>query len=101
MSAKGYFSDNAAVEDLFGRIKQEFHHNRDRQGHSIDDLEAYLVWYRDKSIIIEYDMNIRQHGQSWASWHNHDNDNAVQSFCVTPSCTLYMGMMTEPKGLEL
>lgn len=67
MSAKGCSPDNAAAEGFFGRLKQEFHYNRDHQDDSIDEfidaLEAYLVWYRDERIKTEYGMSIRRHRQ--------------------------------------
>lgn len=67
MSAKGCSPDNAAAEGFFGRPEQEFCHNRDRQEQSIDefidDLEAYMVWYRDERIKTQYGMSIRRHRQ--------------------------------------
>lgn len=67
MSAKGCSPDNAAAEGFFGRLKQEFFHNRDHHGKSIDefidDLHAYMVWYRDERIKTQYGMSIRRHRQ--------------------------------------
>lgn len=67
MSAKGCSPDNAAAEGFFGRLKQEFYHNRDRQEQGIDefidDLEAYMVWYRDERIKTQYGTSIRRHRQ--------------------------------------
>ena len=67
MSAKGCSPDNAAAEGFFGRLKQEFYHNRDHQDDSIDefidDLEAYMAWYRDERIKTQYGTSIRRHRQ--------------------------------------
>ncbi|WP_270417208.1 IS3 family transposase [Bifidobacterium pseudolongum] len=67
MSAKGCSPDNAAAEGFFGRLKQEFYHNQDHQDQSIDefidDLDDYLVWYRDERIKTEYGTSIRRHRQ--------------------------------------
>ncbi|PKV00009.1 hypothetical protein [Bifidobacterium pseudolongum] len=68
MSAKGCSPDNAAAEGFFGRPEQGFHHNRDHQDQSIDefinDLQDYLVWYRDERIRTQYGTSIRRHRQN-------------------------------------
>ena len=57
----------AAFEGFFGRLKQEFYHNQDHQDQRIDefidDLDDYLVWYRDKRIKTQYGTSIRRHRQ--------------------------------------
>ena len=62
MSAKGCSPDNAAAEGFFGRIKQEFFHERSFAGVSMDEfvdmLDGYMVWYRDKRIKTEFGMSI-------------------------------------------
>lgn len=62
MSAKGCSPDNAAAEGFFGRLKQEFYHNRDRRDESIDEfinaLDDYMVWYRDERIKTAYGTSI-------------------------------------------
>ena len=67
MSAKGCSPDNAAAEGFFGRLKQEFYHNLDHQDQRIDefidDLDDYLVWYRDERIKTQYGTSIRRHRQ--------------------------------------
>ena len=58
MSAKGCSPDNAAAEGSFGRLKQEFFHERSFAGVSMDGfvdmLDGYMVWYRDKRIKTEF-----------------------------------------------
>ena len=58
MSAKGCSPDNAAAEGFFGRLKQEFFHERSFAGVSMDGfvdmLDGYMVWYRDKRIKTEF-----------------------------------------------
>ena len=58
MSAKGCSPDNAAAEGFFGRLKQEFFHERSFAGVSMDGfvdmLDGYMVWYRDKRIRTEF-----------------------------------------------
>lgn len=58
MSAKGCSLDNAAAEGFFGRLKQEFFHERSFAGVSMDGfvdmLDGYMVWYRDKRIKTEF-----------------------------------------------
>ena len=58
MSAKGCSPDNAAAEGFFGRLKQEFFHERSFTGVSMDKfvgmLDEYMVWYRDKRIKTEF-----------------------------------------------
>jgi transposase InsO family protein len=48
MSAKGCSPDNAAAEGFFGRLKQEFYHQRDFTGTTTDRfmaaLDEYLTW---------------------------------------------------------
>lgn len=65
MGAKGCSPDNAA-EGFFGRLKQEFYHNRDHQDQSIDEfidgLHSYLRWYRDERKT-QYGISIRRHRQ--------------------------------------
>ena len=62
MSAKGCSPDNAAAEGFFGRITQEFFHERSFAGVSMDEfvdmLDGYMVWYRDKRIKTEFGMSI-------------------------------------------
>ncbi|PAU69286.1 integrase [Bifidobacterium italicum] len=62
MSAKGCSPDNAAAEDFFGRLKQEFYHNQNHQDQSVDEfidaLDAYMVWYRDERIKTAYGTSI-------------------------------------------
>lgn len=49
MSAKGCSPDNAAMEGFFGRLKNEFFHNRDWRGVTREEfsarLDAYLRYY--------------------------------------------------------
>ena len=58
MSAKGCSPDNAAAEGFFGRLKQEFFHQRSFAGVSMDGfinmLNDYMVWYRDRRIKTEF-----------------------------------------------
>ena len=53
MSAKGCSPDNAAAEGFFGRLKQEFFHERDFTGVTMDEfirrLDEYMVWYRGRT----------------------------------------------------
>ena len=62
MSAKGCSPDNAAAEGFFGRLKQEFFHERDFTGVTMDEfirrLDEYMVWYRDERIKLEYGTSI-------------------------------------------
>ena len=62
MSAKGCSPDNAAAEGFFGRLKQEFYHQRDFTGTTTDRfmaaLDEYLTWYRDKRIKTQFGMSI-------------------------------------------
>ena len=62
MSAKGCSPDNAAAEGFFGRLKQEFFHERSFAGVSMDGfvdmLDGYMVWYRDRRIKTEFGMSI-------------------------------------------
>ena len=57
----------AAFEGFFGRLKQEFYHDQDHQDQRIDefidDLDDYLVWYRDERIKTQYGTSIRRHRQ--------------------------------------
>ncbi|WP_313076157.1 IS3 family transposase [Lacrimispora sp.] len=54
MSKKGCPLDNAACENLFGRLKSEMFYHRDWTGVSIqkfiDNLNEYLIWYNQKRI---------------------------------------------------
>ena len=60
--AKGCSPDNAAAEGFFGRIKQEFFHERSFAGVTMDEfigmLDEYMVWYRDRRIKTEFGMSI-------------------------------------------
>ncbi|RYQ50271.1 integrase [Bifidobacterium pseudolongum subsp. globosum] len=62
VSAKGCSPGNAAAEGFFGRLKQEFHYNRDHRDDGIDEfidaLDAYMVWYRDERIKTQYGTSI-------------------------------------------
>lgn len=50
--------DKAAAEGFFGRLKQEFFHQRSFTGVSVDRfigiLDKYMVRYRDRRIRTEY-----------------------------------------------
>ena len=54
MSKKGCSPDNSACEGLFGRIKNEFFHCRDRSGVTVEEfmerLDSYLRYYNDGRI---------------------------------------------------
>ena len=52
MSRKGNCIDNAATEQVFGHLKDEFYAEFTAM------LDEYMVWYRDKRIKTEYGMSI-------------------------------------------
>lgn len=54
MSKKGCSPDNSACEGFFGRMKNEMSYGRTWQNITLEDfiqqIEAYMVWYRDSRI---------------------------------------------------
>ena len=60
--ARGCSPDNAAAEGFFGRPKQEFRHERDFTGVTIDGfmaaLDDHLVRYRDERIKTRFGTGI-------------------------------------------
>lgn len=51
MSKKGCAPDNSAFEGFFGRMKNEMFYGHTWQNTPLEDfiqqIEAYMVWYRD------------------------------------------------------
>lgn len=74
---------NAASEGFFGRPEQEFHYNRDHQDQNldefIDDLDGYLVWYRDERIKTQYGTSIRRQRLRELFVTRHVSTGRVQS----------------------
>ena len=95
MSAKGCSPDNAAAEGFFGRLKQEFFHERDFTGVTMDEfirrLDEYMVWYRDERIKLEYrHQHHPPEDTSSGSWHNRrTRTTGVQQNVTTPYSAVF------------
>lgn len=54
MSKKGCFPDNSAMEEFFGRLKNEFFYYRDWRGVGFkefaEQLNTYIGYYNEKRI---------------------------------------------------